>query len=516
VRCSFSTHGGHGHDRIRSPGVSQSRFAAPPAPPGSPEWLELDRRLPADHPARWISRFVDALDLGPLRAAYRGVGSEAYPPDLMLKMILWQFHDKRPSPAQWARAARIDLAMLWLGQGIRPSRSAWYAFRDRLGPSLAGLNDGVIRRAQAEGFLDPRCGVIDGTAVRSQASRHRLQDEEHLRRRRDALRQALREDEAGTPAGARPGWMARTARGRRQQARRYAVAAAVLGRRLAENARKPKDRRLEGRHVVVSVSDPEAALGRDKEKVFAPLFTVSTVVDMESLMILAHEVFPRASDARTLAPMLDRVHAVLGRQLEQVVGDAGFVSVPDLQACAARGVSLYGPIQENDLSGARPPAAKLLPKAAFTWDEATRTYLCPRGHRLALRKRQRKRRVDGEPIELEVYGCAAGHCRVCPLRGRCTRNAEKGRTITRRTGEELLEEHRRRMEDPEAKRLRKRRGSVIERTFGDWKEHRALRRFHGRGLEKARTEAGLTMLLLNAMTCQRLRAKAASPGKTAG
>src|SRR5207248_5747502 len=79
-------------------------------------------------------------------------------------------------------------------QGVRPSRSAWYAFRGRTGPVLGGVNDAVVRGAIDEGLIDPRCGVIDGTAVRTQASRHRLQNREHLERRRAALSRAIEED----------------------------------------------------------------------------------------------------------------------------------------------------------------------------------------------------------------------------------------------------------------------------------------------------------------------------------
>jgi transposase len=461
-----------------------------------------------------ICRFVERLDLAPLRAVYRGVGSDAYPPDLMLKMTLYQVYRGRPSPAQWAQDCSTDFAMLWLGHGIQPSRSVCYAYRTRLGVVLENLNDAVIRQAIAEGLIDGRCGVIDGTAIRSQGSRHRLQNRERLQRRREALDQAIARDQAGTSGDPFPGWIARTPRGRLQQAKRYAAAADVLERRVTENARKPKDRRLEERHVMVSVSDPEAALGRDKEKVFAPLFTVSNVVDQKSLIILAQQVFPQATDAGTLAPMLDRVRQVVGRPVKEIVGDAGFVSVSNLRACAERRVTLYGPIQENDVSGKRKASQKCLPKTHFTWEVSTQTYLCPQGQRLPFSRSQRKARSGGEIAELRVYQCPAEHCRVCPLKSECTRNPEKGRTITRQEGEELLEEHRRRMETPKGKRLRRNRGSVIERSFGDAKAHRQFRRFHGRGLNNAKAESGLMMMVFNAMAWERLETAAASPAKS--
>jgi hypothetical protein len=135
---------------------------------------------------------------------------------------------------------------------------------------------------------------------------------------------------------------------------------------------------------------------------------------------------------------------------------------------------------------------------------------------MPLRKRQRKGRAGGQVVDLQVYGCAGESCRACPLRAECARNPEKVRTITRQAGEERLEEHRVRMESAEAKGLRRRRGSVVERIFGDTKQHRQVRRFHGRGWNNARAEAGLMMLAFNAMTWQRLAARAASPWKSAG
>ena len=50
------------------------RFAEPPWAKVSPQWQDLDRKLPTDHKARIIDQFVTELDLSELEAAYRGVG----------------------------------------------------------------------------------------------------------------------------------------------------------------------------------------------------------------------------------------------------------------------------------------------------------------------------------------------------------------------------------------------------------------------------------------------------------
>ena len=62
-----------------------------------------------------------------------------------------------------------------------------------------------------------------------------------------------------------------------------------------------------------------------------------------------------------------------------------------------------------------------------------------------------------------------------------------------------------RMQTEEAKSLYKYRGQTIERVFADFKEHRNLRRF--RGLSRARTQIGLTVLGHNLRILAKLQEK---------
>jgi hypothetical protein len=116
---------------------------------------------------------------------------------------------------------------------------------------------------------------------------------------------------------------------------------------------------------------------------------------------------------------------------------------------------------------------------------------------------------------LHQFQCPAEYCRKCPLRARCVKDPGKGRIVTRVDGEEFWEEHRRRMETPEAKLLRKLRGQVIERSFGDAKAHRGQRKLHGCGRLRAKAEVGLVVLAQNALTLHRLRQNAVKPDAVA-
>jgi transposase len=469
----------------------------------------LDDYLAPNHRARWIRRLVDELDLTELHEAYAGVGSEAYPPNLLIRVVLLELLEGRLSPSQWYRDIRDCLSLRWLSMGIEPSRTAFYAFRDRAGKILESLNAQVIRRARDEGLLDDEVAVLDGTIFRACASRHRLVNSATLERRWADLQQAVQQDVVGeNPVeSAVPAWMARTAGGRAKQTARYQAAREILQRRLAQNAKREKQDRLAEENVLVSLSDPEAPLGRDKEKVFGPCYNAQFEVEPRSLLVVAYHVVDRVTDAGMLPIMLDRMSEVLGRYPGKQVADAGYVSLLDLQECTRRGTQLIAPLQENDFTAkkrAQKPQA-MMGKKMFTWLPEEQTYLCPQGHRLEHHQRHVVTRGAGVRMTQIQYRCPPEHCRACPVHQQCCRNPQRGRTIKRLEGEELFDDQRKLLATPEARRLRKMRGSIIERSFADAKAHRKLRALHGRGLRRAAAEIGLLVLAVNLLRMANLR-----------
>ena len=340
---------------------------------------------------------VDRLDLSAFRDDYGRTGSPAYAPALLLKVILYETREGRHSPASWRRSARSSEPVRWLLRGGEPSRSCWYAFRDRIAPYLEDWNRQVLAQAVAQGRTPAQRGALDGTTIAADASRRRLLDEATLQRREEELRQA----KAAAPAAAqRPGWMAPTPEGRRRQEERLGRARERRDQLQRRNAGKRASKRKKRERIVVSPSDPEAALGRDKEGVF----------------------------------------------------------------------------------------------------------------RLTYAGASRQKRSSPETISLQLYRCATEHCQACPLRSRCTPRSQQGRTISRSEHEELSEALQTRMATAEAKELYRLRGRTVELVNADWKTHRKLRRFAGRGVKKARCQVGVLVLsqnLLALLTAERNDEKAA-------
>jgi transposase len=302
--------------------------------------------------------------------------------------------------------------------------------------------------------------------------------------------------------------MASTPRGRTQQRERYCEARQRLHQRHQQNQRRRKDKRKAPDQIRISPTDYEACLGRDKYDVYRPLYNVQVMTDLKTDLILAYRVSPSATDSGQLIPMIDLTQAVTGRLLRDVLADSGYPSGDELAACAALGVTIYSPWQENSFT-AKKKAAKgappMLSKEQFRWDANHRQYVCPQGHVLGYAGKTSKQKNNGESVPLEVYQADAADCGGCPLRSQCVQSQSGARSVRRRPHEKPVEALKERMKTPKAKELYRQRSQSVERSFADQKEHRGLRRFSGRGQQRAAVQAGLSILVHNLRTLDKLR-----------
>lgn len=393
-----------------------------------------------------------------------------------------------------------NVVLQWAGFGIRPARSVWYEFRNRLEPFLDGWFEQTVTLGLESGLTDASQGAMDGSTIATPASRHRLLNREQLERRLEQLAAACMWDEAEQPVEKKEAWMASTPAGRRSQRARYQRARDRLQERLDRNARRIPSERLPEKQVVISPTDPEAALGPDKFKTFRPLYNALTVIDLASPLILAWDVFSHGQDTSLLTPMLQRARLTVGARLHDLLVDSGFVTGMNLAFAAEAGLNLIGPWKENDFSAKqKKDGAKKFSKDDFTWLADETTYVCPAGHWLKRIGNECRLRAGDQKETLTRFSCAGETCAACPLRPRCT-ESRHGRQVRRSEREELIEAHRAKMKTAEAKALSRHRGQTVERGFADLKEHRGARRFSGRGLQVARAEVGLSFVLHNLLT----------------
>ena len=229
--------------------------------------------------------------------------------------------------------------------------------------------------------------------------------------------------------------------------------------------------------------------------------------------MFAFTLTPTLSDSGHLVPMINLTAEATERVLTIVLTDSGYPSGDDLAKCEAMKVLVFAPWNENSFTAEkRAKAGENGPirKDEFTWDPAIPGYRCPQGNPLMYRERTTKQKANGDSVPLEIYQADAADCKECPLKARCVHGSSGARTVRRQPHEDLIDEMRERMKTPEGKALYRQRGCTVERRFADMKTFRGAERISGRTPERAEAQVGLTILVHNLITLDKLRKQEAA------
>jgi transposase len=447
------------------------------------------------------------INTGLLRDVYSGTGSKPFLPELMLAVVLVEILDGRTSPAQWFRDATSRDQCKLVGQGIAPSRSAWYDFRDRAAKFIEFVHQHIIKDAIDNRLIDPVEAAVDGTFTAANASRHKIYNLKQINRRLNKLKRVIGSLDdslqiaAAKPLEKVPKWIGKTLVGRARQLGCLRQAKYELLNKIRDNRMAHSRYRRDEAKLVVSPADPEAVIGRDKHDVVRPLYNIQYVTDCQSGVILSFGVFRQNSDNATLGPMIEKSQCITGGQLQTIHADASYCSILDLKDCKRLGIDLRAPVQNNTMQQRKLANGHFqIPSGEFVLDPSTGELRCPGGHAMKQMRTVHVPRACGRVLPELRFEQLEENCSVCPLAAQCLGDNSKYRTICRQRDQHLLDAQQEKMSGDAGRRSRGKRGSSVERTFGDRKLHRNQAHQHGRGLSRVRTEVGLVAIAQNILT----------------
>lgn len=288
----------------------------------------VHEELGKDHLVFFIHRAVEHLDLSSFEQVYGAEGGELYHPSLMLKVWLYAYAVGMTSARKLEQRIREDLGLRYLAGGAKPDNWALSAFRRR---HARGLNDVFTQVLEmAQGMKLGRLGqvAIDSTRIRAAASPNRLETEQRLRNERGKLRRLIRKwqkrcDEEDPNEGG----------GSRVELERLQQQLEQMPRRL-EKLRKSGMKKQ-------SQTDPDSRFVRERSG-FVLGYTADVAVN-EDHLIVGERVTQNPTDNGSLVPMMEEAERQTGKKAEQVLADAGFFSLANLEELECRGVDAYVP-----------------------------------------------------------------------------------------------------------------------------------------------------------------------------
>ena len=130
--------------------------------------------LPDDDPVYTLKKVMEEMDFSGLLARYSNKGRNGFNPIMKYGVLTYASMRGIRSVDRIVELCERDLAFIWLTQGERPKRDAFYDFIDKkLTPEiLEDLNYQFLRRLKKEGLITLEALYIDGTKIEANANRY--------------------------------------------------------------------------------------------------------------------------------------------------------------------------------------------------------------------------------------------------------------------------------------------------------------------------------------------------------
>lgn len=438
----------------------------------------LDDYIAADHPVRFIDRYVDQLDLRALgfdRARASQTGRPGYDPGDLLKLYIYGYLNGVCSSRKLERETHRNVEVMWLVRRLRPDFKTIAEFRRRNIKALRSLFREFTLLCKKLDLFGGELVAIDGSKFRAVNAKKRNYSrpvlEEILRATDQRIARYLQQTETADLAeeqrGAEPVDPA-------AELSRLKERAAEVRAMIAELGRTGESQ--------ISLTDPDSRamkvrIGTDV------CYNVQTAVDDKHKLIVAVEVTNEPTDRNWLSPMAIEAKTVMEVETLAVVADKGYSSAREVEACVEANITPYLPKPETSAN----KALGLFTKDDFRYDRERDLYVCPAGEELSFRHASHEKGRD-----VRYYRTYA--CSRCALRSQCTRNSQS-RRISRSANEHVLEEMNARVAaNPQILRKRK---AIVEHPYGTIKRWMNQAYFLMKGLPKVRGEFSLSALAYN-------------------
>ncbi len=261
----------------------------------------VDDYVAADALVRIVDAFVTSLDLTELgfnRVVAAATGRPGFQPGDMLRLYIWGYLNQVRSSRHLERACVRDLEALWLMRRLAPDYRTIAAFRHDNPEAIVAASAAFVQFCREQGLVGGRIVAVDGTKMRAVASPKNIAGAERLARdiehtekevayyldRLDIIDETVAQGSDDQPL----------------HRETFATAIASLKRRKDRLVRRQQE--LEHREEKVLVfGEPEAkpmGYGRAPKM---PSYNLQSVVDVESGLIVHHDVYNDANDSRTAA-----------------------------------------------------------------------------------------------------------------------------------------------------------------------------------------------------------------------
>jgi len=389
-------------------------------------------------------------------------------------LVIWlygYFHRIR-STRKLEAACCEPLALLWLTGMIAPDHNSLWRFWHENKKALRQVFKQSAQLALRTGAVGLVLQALDGTKIEAAASGYSGGSKEYMEKLLAALDQALDQTEMVLAQENHAADGYRLPAGLAERAALREQVKAGLAQLAADGRNHHHPVEPEARRMKVGGTNRFA-------------YNAQAVVDSKEGVIVACEASRQETDAGQLGPMIEqaRENLAVAGAAPTTLADTGDGAGADLQAAQEKQLPVLAPPAEGKPAHDNPYASQ-----HFAYDPQAQTVTCPQSRLVDYEGHTAK---AGQRVER--YRC---HHRDCPVRAQCTRDP-KGRQIEVWPHTAVVQAMRARLQTPSGQAQYQQRSQMVERRFGQLKQHDGFRRWTVWGLEAVRTQWSLLCTTLN-------------------
>jgi len=300
---------------------------------------DLSDMIAKDHLARLINHVVDEMDLFFIEQTYSSNGQHAYPPRMLLKILVYGYASGVRSSRKLADRLKEDIVCMWLAGRLTPDFRTIADFRKDKLADFKKIFEEVLETSFQIGMARVGKVMIDGTKIRASASKNKAVYRVNLARRKELIKkkvgeiiaeaEKLDEEEEKLYGNATPHRtgkiftkedVAKALKKVRQERNRLAKKKAVL--KIKANIIKEKEIIMRKDRNSFTSSDPDATVMMMKEGYIAPGYNVQLATEHQ--VILGYDISSDRNDTKLLKPMVREVQERTNRKPETIGSDSGY------------------------------------------------------------------------------------------------------------------------------------------------------------------------------------------------
>jgi transposase len=486
----------------------------------SPRFLAVDlqRQLLPGTFEHAMNHLIDnALDLSSFDVRFKNdlTGAAAYPPAMLLKVVLFAYSMGIVSSRSIERACREHVTFIALSGDTQPHFTTIAGFVSKLGDDIARVFSQILFICDKQGLIGREMFAIDGVKLPSNASKAKSGTRADFERQASKLEAAAKamlerhreEDERAVEPDLKAKEIQRLAS--------IESDVAQLKQWLTDN---PEDRKgSKGAIRKSNRTDNESAKMATSKGVIQG-YTGVAAVDAKHQIIVEAQAHGTGSEQELLIPVVKAMQEILCAD-SLITADAGYHSEANLKTLgemevdaliadnkmrsrderfAEQGKYKALPDPIHDKGGKPKKAARYQPKD-FDYDASKGTCICPAGKQLY---------SDGSGCTINGYAAVRFQgtqrdCVPCTQRERCLQKPEKTKTrqvtfFCGKAGQEsYTDKMKKRIDSAEGRSRYGRRFATVEPVFGNLRYNKGLDRFTLRGRKKVDAQWKLFCLVHN-------------------